>query len=227
MCKYWFRCIFSVKSTVIYIAKMLLPALPKACIWEHFWVAHSLFSLLSASDCQCMLLKQTSYFKRQFLFSVFVSLAVFWEGGRNSKRIKVDSGPMNKEKKCNDKTVHLPELHSFSQDDTISGFIWGRVSWASRSHQLCSIWILWPRLHKLTGSLHFHSSFQNGAVMRPAFPAVTCPSWHTALHNHNRTEEQPQAHTYSVLQLVWRLLVLSFVQNFWYSLLQYISASLL
>jgi len=46
-----------------------------------------------------MLLKQTGYFKRQFLFSVFVSLAVFWEGEKNSKRKKVDSGPVNKEKK--------------------------------------------------------------------------------------------------------------------------------
>lgn len=71
---------------------MLLPVLPKACIWEYFWVAHSLFSFISASVCQHMLLKQTSYFKRRFLLSVLVSLAMSWEGGKNSKRRKVNSG---------------------------------------------------------------------------------------------------------------------------------------
>lgn len=75
----------------------------------------SLSSLLSASDCQYLMLKQTNYFKRQLLLCLFEfgSLGE-WRGGTVRK---VDSMPTNKEgqKKKVSKIVHLPECHLFSQ----------------------------------------------------------------------------------------------------------------
>lgn len=55
----------------------------------------SLSSLLSASDCQYLMLKQTNYFKRQLLLCLFEfgSLGE-WRGGTVRK---VDSMPTNKE----------------------------------------------------------------------------------------------------------------------------------
>lgn len=153
----------------------------------------SLSSLLSASDCQQPLLKQTNYFKRQFLLCLceFGSLG---EWRRGTVR-KVDSMPMNKEGgrgESKSKTEHLPECHLCSQgyhfkihlrSDNVE--IQGDTS--SSAPEFCDF-----HFHKHSVSLHLYSSSQNGAVTCSMLLAGTCRPRHTTLCNHNGTENSPR-----------------------------------